>query len=181
MYSYNPTHYTANGAGKVLEHVYVMSKHIGRPLKNDECVHHKDRDKTNNKLYNLQLMTLSEHVMLHMREDKGYVSESRACKKCGMDFDCSNTSKQVFCSSKCFREDSRRFEITEEELYRLVWEYPTTEVAKLLGVSDVAVSKRCKSLGIDKPSRGYWSKVRSSIQSKKKINPDSIADNATAS
>ena len=35
----------------------------------------------------------------------------------------------------------------------------TVQVAKLLGVSDVAVAKRCKRLGIEKPPRGYWRKV----------------------
>jgi len=35
---------------------------------------------------------------------------------------------------------------------------PTTEVAKRLGVSDVAIGKKCKQLGIEKPPRGYWQK-----------------------
>ena len=29
-------------------------------------------------------------------------------------------------------------------------------VAKFYGVSDVAVAKRCKKLGVEKPPRGYW-------------------------
>ena len=36
----------------------------------------------------------------------------------------------------------------------------TVQVAKLLGVSDVAVAKRCKRLGVEKPPRGYWAKVK---------------------
>ena len=35
---------------------------------------------------------------------------------------------------------------------------PVTEVAKLFGVSDQAVEKRCKLLGVKKPPRGYWAK-----------------------
>ena len=35
---------------------------------------------------------------------------------------------------------------------------PTVRIAKMLGVSDVAIGKRCKRLGIEKPGRGYWSK-----------------------
>jgi hypothetical protein len=51
----------------------------------------------------------------------------------------------------------RKFEITKEELQELVWQMPTTEIAKLYGVSDKAIEKRCKLLGVDKPPRGYWS------------------------
>jgi len=33
------------------------------------------------------------------------------------------------------------------------------KIAKLFGVSDVAVGKWCKSSGIPKPSPGFWAKV----------------------
>lgn len=49
--------------------------------------------------------------------------------------------------------------IDSEELRNLVWEKPTTEIAKMLGVSDKAVEKRCKKLGIPKPPRGYWGRL----------------------
>jgi hypothetical protein len=51
----------------------------------------------------------------------------------------------------------RKFEITKEELEELVWQMPTTEIAKLYSVSDKAIEKRCKILEIEKPPRGYWS------------------------
>ena len=54
----------------------------------------------------------------------------------------------------------RKFEIPKEELEELVWSMSTVRVAKLLGVSDVAIAKRCKLLGIEKPPRGYWAKVQ---------------------
>jgi len=46
-----------------------------------------------------------------------------------------------------------------KELERMVWTMPSTQVADLFGVSDVAVAKRCKSSGIAKPPLGFWSKV----------------------
>lgn len=52
----------------------------------------------------------------------------------------------------------RLFDPGPEELKKLVWEKPTTEVAKMFGVSDKAIEKRCKLLGISKPPRGYWQK-----------------------
>ena len=48
---------------------------------------------------------------------------------------------------------------SKEELEKLVWEKPTTVIAKQFGVSDNAISKWCKNLGIKKPSRGYWRKL----------------------
>jgi hypothetical protein len=43
----------------------VMSAHLGRPLTKNEEVHHIDGDKKNNFLWNLQLITKSEHRKLH--------------------------------------------------------------------------------------------------------------------
>ena len=47
-----------------------------------------------------------------------------------------------------------------ETLYKEVWQYPVTEVAKKYAVSDVAIHKICKSLDIPTPPRGYWEKLR---------------------
>lgn len=46
-------------------HVVAMEKTIGRRLFNNECVHHRDENKSNNEISNLQLMTKSEHARLH--------------------------------------------------------------------------------------------------------------------
>lgn len=54
-----------------------------------------------------------------------------------------------------------RRELSRDELFALVWERPTSEVAKELGVSDVALAKLCKRLQVPKPPRGYWAKVQS--------------------
>lgn len=50
--------------------------------------------------------------------------------------------------------------ITTEELQRLVWSKPTVELAKELGVSDVAIAKKCKAARIPKPPPGFWAKVK---------------------
>lgn len=46
-------------------HVVLMEKHIGRRLFKNEVVHHRDENKENNSLDNLQLMTRAEHARLH--------------------------------------------------------------------------------------------------------------------
>lgn len=52
-------------------------------------------------------------------------------------------------------------DITREELFALVWEKPTQEIAKEIGISDVAIGKLCTRLQVPKPPRGYWARVRS--------------------
>jgi hypothetical protein len=42
------------------------------------------------------------------------------------------------------------------ELQKMVWELPTTVIAKQYGVSDRAVAKWCKSYVIAKLGQGYW-------------------------
>ena len=51
------------------EHVVIMEGEVGRRLFANECVHHKDKDRSNNELSNLQLMTRSDHARLHALEN----------------------------------------------------------------------------------------------------------------
>lgn len=56
---------------------------------------------------------------------------------------------------------------TREELFALVWDRPMIEVAKELGISDVALAKRCRSLQVPTPPRGYWARVRAGQRPKR--------------
>lgn len=50
--------------------------------------------------------------------------------------------------------------LTASELTQLVWSKPVSQLAQEFGVSDVAIGKRCRSLGIPKPPKGFWAKVK---------------------
>lgn len=59
---YSPT---ARNGDRMLHHRYVMEQHLGRKLRSDEIVHHKDEDKQNNDISNLEIMTRSQHASHH--------------------------------------------------------------------------------------------------------------------
>lgn len=50
---------------RILKHRYLMEENLGRKLKEDEIVHHKDGDNTNNDISNLEVITQSEHCRKH--------------------------------------------------------------------------------------------------------------------
>lgn len=56
-------------------------------------------------------------------------------------------------------DEERPLTVSREDLYELVWSKPMRELAKDFGISDVALAKRCRRLGIPVPGRGYWARV----------------------
>lgn len=63
-----PSHPKSNKDGYIMEHDLIMECNIGRWLKDDEVVHHKNKIKDDNRIENLELMTFKEHARLHMIE-----------------------------------------------------------------------------------------------------------------
>ena len=57
---------------RIREHRHIMQEFLGRKLSNDEVVHHIDRDKLNNDIVNLAVMTKSDHTKEHIDEMLAY-------------------------------------------------------------------------------------------------------------
>lgn len=58
-------HYDTGKKTTVLQHREVMEKHVGRKLLSTEIVHHKDEDKHNNSIDNLEILSPSAHAKHH--------------------------------------------------------------------------------------------------------------------
>lgn len=73
-----------------------------------------------------------------------------------------NKQKKICCSLICSKVAARKVVRPDKEsLVKMVWQEPTSNLAKKFGVSDVAIAKWCKRYGISKPPRGYWAKIAS--------------------
>jgi very-short-patch-repair endonuclease len=64
--------------------------------------------------------------------------------------------KSSGCKS-CSQKGNFKIDWPDKEYFeKVLWEIPTTKIAEQLGVSDNAVAKHIKRLGLSKPSRGHW-------------------------
>lgn len=65
---YFPEHPKSAKNGYIMEHILIMESIIGRHLKDSECVHHKNKNRSDNRIDNLVLMAKREHLSMHSKE-----------------------------------------------------------------------------------------------------------------
>lgn len=78
LYSADPLWLMANKSGYVREHRYVMAQSIGRTLESWEIVHHKNSQRDDNRLENLELLKdMTHHVPSMALEQRIKTLEAR--------------------------------------------------------------------------------------------------------
>ncbi len=77
------------------------------------------------------------------------------CSECGDE----KLEISKFCR-KCKKRPQSDKWPSVEEMRELVWQMPSSEIAKNIGFSDTAIVKFCKRHEIKKPPLGYWAKVK---------------------
>lgn len=141
-----PEHERAFDNGCVYEHILVAEKMLGRKLKKEECVHHKDKDRTNNLESNLMVFkTSSDHAAYHngakiyLEGDVWVAShDNLICPICGN----KKSSKAKMCI-ECLNKHKAINIPLKEELEPLIYKFPFVKIGKMFSVSDNAVRKWC--------------------------------------
>lgn len=170
-----PWHPNARSNGTILEHRLQASIKLGRPLRDEEVVHHLDENKTNNNPENLIVFkTSADHTRFHkigmmeLTDDGTYISPeiNYKCDVCGKIFVRGHGYKnsEKFCSQECkqvnIKERMKETKIKtqkrirsgempdRETLDKLIRTVSFLQIGKKYNVSDNAIRKWCKKYGL---------------------------------
>jgi 5-methylcytosine-specific restriction endonuclease McrA len=121
-------------------------------------VDHINGDCYDHRLENMRILCPNCHSQTSTWGGKNSLIEKKTCVDCS-----TNITKKAArcqnCANKLIAKNLQQVTKIDWEKVNLekeVWEKPLTALSKELGVSDTAINKRCKRLGIKKPPLGYF-------------------------
>lgn len=135
----HPSSYTSgNWKGWIYEHRKVMEDSLGRTLLKGEIVHHKDENKLNNNISNLEVMMLKDHAFMHAT-----VFQKKICA-CGNEM----SHKQKYCSIECVFRFKTKCPTKEDLTQHLKDKLSNCAVGRIYSVSDNTVKNWYKKYNL---------------------------------
>ena len=143
---------------------YIMSVSLGYVLSKDYEVDHVDRDKTNDDMSNLQVLSIEEHRQKNSKEmTTGRTCTIVVCENCGKDLLRETSTlryKTYYCNNSC-RKSKQRLDHLDDDFKSALIEYKynyiprskefgITAIAKRFGVSRKRMHRYIEKYGVKK-------------------------------
>jgi len=126
----------------------IIDEYNNKPITLD--LDHINGIRDDNRLENLRFLCPNCHSQENTSNGKNKIKTTKYCE-CGNVIAKTSTHCKKCSNSKNIKHiiNPLKFEVTKEELERLILQYPMTEIGKIFGVSDNAIRKRCNKLKIE--------------------------------